>query len=318
MKKLILTFPIIKISLILSAFVFLFITFFTSPLYKSQSVIDVSLNESESISSSLVDSILPSSGANDAFQVKLFLESYEASSIFRDKLNIEELFVNDAISAFSRFRVNSRKNFHDYFQDKINILVDGDSNTLIIETYAFNPKDAKNINLNLINMTADFFNRKSKLASLNAKSNKICELYSANIGILDLEGLKTDADFYVDGSQSANDLLVAKAEKYKDECLEQLEEASFENDKINFLNIPSFELKNINAEASKRIITDLYQKSMDAVSESDYMEIIVEPMVPDKPEDRRAWLFGILTFILVLICLISLRIIVKLSDEFNP
>jgi capsule polysaccharide export protein KpsE/RkpR len=298
---------------------FIFLYFFISSSYKSESILDVSLNEKESISSSLVSSIIPSSGATDSFQVKLFLESEEASLIFRSRVNIESLFQNEKITYFSKFRESRIQTFHDYIQNKLNILVDGDSNTLIIQTNAFSSKDAKNINLHLINMTADFFNKKSKLASSNARSNKICELYSANAGILRMDDLYISEDYsIVDKSSSANELLVTKAELYKEQCLSQLENTSLTNDeKLNFLKIPSFELRNINAEASKKIITDLYQKSMDAVSETDYMEIIAEPIEPDQPENKMALIYSVLIMIITWIVILGIKIIVRLSDEFS-
>lgn len=319
MKNYIVNLSISKFVVFAGIISFSFLYFFISPSFKSESILDVSLNEKESISSSLVSSIIPTSGATDSFQVKLFLESEEASRIFRSRVNIENLFQNKEITYFSKFRESRIQTFHDFIQNKFNILVDGDSNTLIIQTNAFSSQDAKNINLHLINMTADFFNKKSKLASSNARSNKICELYSANAGILGVDELDMSEDYsIVDKSSSANELLVTKAELYKMQCLNQLENSSSEDtQKLNLLNIPSFELRNINAEASKKIITDLYQKSMDAVSETDYMEIIVEPIEPDQPEKKGALLYSILIMIVTWIVLLGIKIIVRLSDEFS-
>ena len=318
MKSLISNIALLKATVGAGLITALFITIFITPVYKSKSIIDVSRNETESVSSSIVSSILPSSGSQDAFQVKFYLESQEASDSFRKRVNVLNLFSNDKITFFSKYKEKSRWNsFHDYFQNKINILVDIDSNTLIIETFGFTAADAKNINLHLVDMTANFFNRKSRLASLNARSSKICELYTANTGVLlsDEEiNFPTD-DGNVSQSSSANELLINKAEDYKNHCLDQLETNDAEIE--SFIKIPAYELKNINAEASKRIITDLYQKSMDTVSEADYMEIIAEPMISEKTESKRTFLLTILVMACLFTVLLGTKIIFRLSDEFT-
>jgi capsule polysaccharide export protein KpsE/RkpR len=310
-------FSIFKSSLLVGLLFYIFITFFTSSIYKSESIIDVSLNKTESLSTNIVSSILPTSGNQDAFQVKLYLESREASFLVRERINIATLFQDKNIKIFSRFRESKRHTFHEYLQDKIKITVDGDSNSIILQTFSFDPADSKNINLHLIDMTADFFNKKTKLASLNARSNKICELYSANAGILDIGNISMPVDTsIVENSSSANDLLITKAENFKDFCLEKLQFDKTE-DIPELLNIPIYELKNINAEASKRIIMDLYQKSMDAVSDTDYMEVIAEPIISDQPESKRAILYSFLVTIFSFIVLLGIRIIFSISDEFK-
>ena len=115
--------------------------------------------------------------------------------------------------------------------------------------------------------------------------------------------------------KDANELLINKAEDYKNHCLDQLETNDAEIE--SFIKIPAYELKNINAEASKRIITDLYQKSMDTVSEADYMEIIAEPMISEKTESKRTFLLTILVMACLFTVLLGTKIIFRLSDEFT-
>ena len=95
MKSLISNIALLKATVGAGLITALFITIFITPVYKSKSIIDVSRNETESVSSSIVSSILPSSGSHDAFQVKFYLESQEASDSFRKRVNVLNLFSND-------------------------------------------------------------------------------------------------------------------------------------------------------------------------------------------------------------------------------
>jgi len=308
--------PLSLTSILLFVLCIIFINFFINSKYKSVSIIDVSINENESISSSLVDSFFSDSGSKTAYQVKSFIESEESSKQFLDRSDVDSLFNNKELTYFSKLDNVFNFSFHEYFQKMVNVYVDGDSDALVIETYAYAPGDAKYINLQIINMISDFFNNKARLASLNSRSNKICELYIANSGIFEIDkfGVPDDSEV-VASSQSATELLIRKTDIYKDYCLNKLENLSPNGKKI-IVDIPSFELKNINAEASRKILTDLYQKSMDIVSEADYMEIIAEPIAPEGPEKKRALLLSTLVFLITYIVLLSLKILVRLSKEF--
>lgn len=316
MRNLINKIPLIQTAIFFFVFSLVFINFFINSKYMSQSIIDVSLNGNESISSSIVGSFFSDTGSKTAYQVKSFIESKEASKQFFDRSNVNTLFNNEDLTYFSKLTNVFNRSFHEYFQKMINVYVDGDSDALVIETFAFSAEDAKYINLQIINMTSDFFNNKARLASLNSRSNKICELYIANAGIFEIDkfGVPDDSQV-VNSSNSATELLIGKTEIYKNYCLEKLEKLPENRKKID-VDIPSYELKNINAEASRKILTDLYQKSMDIVSEADYMEIIAEPISPQEPERKRSLLKSTLVFFIAYIVLLSLKIVVRLSNEF--
>ena len=55
---------------------------------------------------------------------------------------------------------------------------------------------------------------------------------------------------------------------------------------------------------------------MDIVSEADYMEIIAEPISPQDPERKSSLLKSTLVFFIAYIVLLSLKIVVRLSNEF--
>lgn len=310
--------PVFKTSLVISLSIILFTIFFVSPEYKSESVLDVSLDANESFSSNFASSILPSSGSSDAFQVKLYLESYELSKLFSSLYDVDSYYKNSDISYFSKLKETRFTSFHEYFNKKFNILIDNDSNAIILQTFAFKPEDAKKINLQLINLTSNFFNKKSRLASLNKRSSKFCELYFTNAGMLNIDSSidSIDINFLaIDGVSSANELLASKARKFQDFCIKEFN--TNKNIKNAGLIIPDYELKNINADATKKIISDIYSNSMDAVTEVDYMEIIVEPVVSSTPESKRIIILSILAFVITTVVLLTIKIILRLSNEFK-
>lgn len=305
-------------SLIISITTLLFILFFVTPQYKSTSVLDVSFNESEAFSFDLANTFMSSGVSSDAFQVKLYLESRELSTLFKESFNINDIFGNDTVTFFSRYRESSYRSFHDYFQNKFSVSIDNESNTLILETYAFSPKEAKDINLKLINITANFFNRKSRLAALNNRSSKFCELYFTNAGNLDVNSSTDQKSYDLYPSQeisSANELLAIKAKKFQDFCIEEFN-ASKKNPNV-LIDIPEYELRTINAEASKRIISDIYMNSIGAFTEADYMEVIAEPVLSNRPESRKPIIYSILSFIFSAVIILSIKIIIRLSNEFQ-
>jgi len=310
--------PVFKTSLTISMSIILFTIFFITPEYKSESVLDVSLDANESFSSNFASSILPSSNSSDAFQVKLYLESYELSKLFKSLYDIDSFYKNSDISYFSKFKETRFTSFHKYFNSKFNVLIDSDSNSIILQTFAFKPEDAKKINLQLINLTSNFFNQKSRLASLNKRSSKFCELYFTNAGMLNIDSSMDSLDINfltIDGASSANELLASKARKFQDFCINEFN--TNKDIKNTGLIIPDFELKSINADATKKIISDIYSNSMDAVTEVDYMEIIVEPVVSSNPESKRIIILSILAFVLSTVILLTIKIILRLSNEFK-
>jgi capsule polysaccharide export protein KpsE/RkpR len=100
MKQFFLNIAVPRISFLSAVVSSIFILSLTSSVYKSSSAIDVSSSGSDSFASSFTSSLISSSGSSDAFQIKLYLESHEASNILREKYEIENFFVKDDISFF--------------------------------------------------------------------------------------------------------------------------------------------------------------------------------------------------------------------------
>tara|TARA_B100000886_G_scaffold290282_1_gene215552 strand:+ start:1183 stop:2136 length:954 start_codon:yes stop_codon:yes gene_type:complete len=307
---------VVKTSLIISLASLFFVIIFISPSYKSQSIIDVSGLETQVATESILSS-LTGNGSENVYQLKAFLNSVEASNIFKENIDVDKIFSSSDISFFSRYKMSRFRSFHDYYNKKVELLIDLDSNAIIINTFAFNPQDAQFINLQIINMAADFFNRKTRVSSFNEKTNKICELYSINANILNLDmaNLEDDDDL-VEESKTATELLLSKSIRYKDMCIEKL---TNEDDNImdNIEVFPSFELRNINAEASKQVLLEIYDKSLGTISTTSFLKIIAEPVTPIIQEKKNAFLLSLLVFAVSFISILSIKILLRLSDDFE-
>ena len=204
-------------------------------------------------------------------------------------------------------------------EGKLKISVDANSNTLVLETYAFSPEDAKLFNLSLVDLISDFLTKKARLAAINSRSGKICELYLANSGLigLNINEIEFESEALLDESSSLNKLLVNKADNFKEYCINKLNNPSVSEGYEESLNIPAFELRAVNAEASKNIITEIYQDSFGIISESEYIDIVAEPVVADKPESKLTFLISIIVYAITFISLITVKIFIRLTDEFK-
>ena len=315
--NILLNLPIFKVSLFITLLCYIFITFFTSPVFQSTSILDVSTGENMTLpSTSLLDSFGGTS-SEDAFQLKSYLESEEASNTFKKVANVESIFRNDQIKFFSRFRPTKSSSFHDYFLGKIEITIDPDSNSLIIATNAFKPEDALYINLELINMASDFFNRKARLSSINSKASKICELYFINSNILNIEPIELEYNSdLASSSDSANELLISKSQSYRDFCLDKVNSKNGTNES-NLNLFPSFEIKSINAGASRQVLSEIYSDSIESITSSSNIEIIVEPILASNYESMSRTIYCAIVFAVSFILLISLKVMIRLRNEFE-
>lgn len=292
----------------------IFLTLFVTPKYKSSSIIDVSIEDESLVSNSFLNNFVSSGGSSESFKIKLFLESEEASRSLQNTLDIKKIFANDDISYFSRYKGNIT--FHEYLQSIIDIKIDTDSNAVNINTYAFKKEDSLKLNLELINMVVNFLNRTARLSSFNSKTNRICDLYFINSDVLN-----NDAIFFEDDSKipneatSANELLLRKALDFKEFCSENLDSES-KSQLLESDLFPSFELNKLNVDASKKVLSQIYEDSIGAFASSNNIKIIAEPMIAEDYENRNILLFSLLSFICSYILLLGLKIVLRLTDEF--
>ncbi len=316
MKNLILKISIYKFSLFVGLTTALFINFFLSPQYKSQSIIDVSSDEAPLVATSLVSSFMSQGGSTISFQIKSFLESKESSKIIETKIDINEFFASDNVTFFSKYKKRKNNSFHEYLANKIKITIDSDSQAIFLETFAFKPNDALLLNLEIINMTVNYLNRSARLTSFNSKTNKVCDLYFINSDVLNSEITFLEDSELPGKVDSANELLLAKALNFKEFCLENLEgrpEMPLQDTNL----FPSFELRSINADASKKVLTEIYEESLDSFASSNNIKIIAEPILAENQEDKNIFLLSLLAFLSTFVVLVGIRILIRLNEEFD-
>ena len=109
---------------------------------------------------------------------------------------------------------------------------------------------------------------------------------------------------------------MTKSMRYKEECLNRLNNND-DNLKNNSDIFPFFELKNINADASKQVLLEIYDKSLDSVTASNNLKIIAEPIKASVEEGKNIILYSILVFAICFISILSLKILTRLNDEFE-
>ena len=316
-KKFTLKLSIFNFSILISLIGIIFMTTMRSYEFKAESIFEVSSEEVEIASQGLLGSFIgPSS--NNANIVKSFLESREASSLFKESLDINKIFSNGNIAYFSRYgSLFWDQSFHSYYRDKVKIIIDTETNAVIVQTFAFTQEDSLRINLEIINMASDFLDRTTRLASFNAKTQRVCDLYYVNTDIFENNGITFDPDeSIISESTSANELLLQKAIDFQNFCIQMLNKK--QESSSNSLGIfPLYEIKSINAEASKKILLEIFEDSMNSVSASNQLRIIAEPILPELPESKKLFLYTLLIFLSSTIVLLSLRILIRLTDELQ-
>ena len=308
------TIPIHHFALFVLVFTSIFLVLFVTPKFKSSSILDVSIDNDPLVSTSFLNNFVSSGGSSEAFKLKLFLESEEASNLLQDSIDVSQIFANDNISYFSSFRSN--KTFHEYLSSMVEIKIDTDSNAVNINTYAFKKEDALMLNLELINMVVNYLNRTARLSSFNSKTNKICDLYFINSDVLNNDAIFFEDDSIIPmGTTTANELLLRKALNFKQFCSESLDSEG-QTQLLESDLFPSNELNKLNIDASKKVLSQIYEDSIGAFASSNNIKIIAEPMLAEDYEDRNILLLSLLSFICSYILLLGLKIVLRLTDEF--
>jgi hypothetical protein len=315
LKNLILEIPVVKFCILIFLLTAVFLNFFVSSQYKSSSIIDVSASEAPLLGNSILSTFVDTGGQSESFQLKLFLESSEAAKLLESSINVDNFFMSKDTSYFSRYKNNRNNSFYDYISTKVDISIDPESSALNIDTYAFKKNDALMLNLELINLIVNYQNRTARLTSFNSKTNKVCDLYFINSDVLNYEAILFEDVTIPKDVLSANELLLAKARNFKKFCTDSLEKRN-DNELTESGLFPLFELNKLNADASKQVLSQIYEDSIDAFGSSNNIKIIAEPILPQEYENKNIFLFSLLSLIFSYIVIISSRIIIRLNDEF--
>lgn len=315
--KLFYKYPILGLSLLIS---FIFVTYlflFSSSKYKSSSIISISYESSSpSIGSLGIVSNLLGSGIDQSIDdLKNYLESDEASVNLSNLIDVDRMFSSSQIDYFSRYRPNSRLSLKDYLENIINLKSDG-GKTLEIETFAFSPEDAYRLNLAIILISSNYFDKRQNLSSKVALIQNLCQYDISSEGIniqnfdtLDLEIEIKEAD--ISESLSANDLLFQKAELFAKFCTNK------EGKDLGTIKIPEDILRTVNSNTLQQLISEIYKNSISMVTMSNAIDVIAEPIKSKKPENKLIALRTIIVLFFSILFFTTVRIILNLKDDFK-
>lgn len=311
-------FPILFPSFAISLLYMFTLLFYISPKYSSQSIISVSSDESASVSSALgfVSSFLGSGIDQSIGDLVTYLESDNAASELAALVDIEKLFSNNNIDIFSRYNRDSRKDLKDYLKKVIQLKTD-DSGNLIIETNAYEPQDAFRLNLALIMLSSNYFDRRQNLSSKIAIQKDICQYQLSKNGFLisKIDNLMDPKNnelelMEVDAFQSANDMLLKKAELLMEVC-------SSNEFNEEFIDIPTNTLRDLNNESIKQLIGNIYSKSITAITMSDAIEVLAEPSLNEKTVEKKVVIKTLIVFLFSVLLTTTILIIFKLRNDFR-
>lgn len=315
--KLFYKYPILGISLLISSIFLSYLCFFSSSKYKSSSIISISYESSgPSISSLGIVSNLLGSGIDQSIDdLKNYLESDEASVNLSNLIDIDQMYASSQIDYFSRYRPNSRLSLKEYLENIINLKSDG-GKTLEIETFGFSPEDAYRLNLAIILISSNYFDKRQNLSSKVAFIQNLCQYDISSEGIsiqnfntLDLEIEINEAD--LSESLSANDLLLQKAELFAEFCTNK------ESKDLGTIKIPEDILRTVNSNTLQQLISEIYKNSISMVTMSNAIDVIAEPMKSKKPENKLIALRTIIVLFFSILFFTTVRIILNLKDDFK-
>ncbi len=297
-------------SIIASILFAIFLTLFTSSVYKSASLLSVNdLDKSPNVQNSIISSIV-SDTPESLYQLKDFLESFEASKEFSNLIDINKFYSNSSISYFSKFGSILNKKFHDYYLDHNNFLIQADAKSIRIETTGFESKQALQANLALIFMVSDYYDKKSRLEAAISLAKKRCELKiveSDNInGVL----LETGSEFELNKFDSAKSLIFDKTNNFYEQCLK------LETSGDSLSDLPKQTLSDVNSFTTKQLIGEIFDSKMDSLSITNNVSIIYEPTLSEFKESKRISIKTLFFFISVYLILLSIKISIKIRNEF--
>lgn len=314
-------YPIFLPSIFTSILYILLFSFYTSPKFNSESIISVSSGDQVSVSSALgfVNNLLGSGIDQSIGDLKAYLESDDAILDIKKVLDIEKIYSNSDIDFFSRYRPDSFGDLKSYLNNAISLKADTSGN-LIITTSAFKPEDAYKVNLSLIMLSSNYFDRRQALSSKLSTQKYLCqfqlskngfpEIETNNLFEKDLSPIASKID--IDKFTSAHEMLMKKAEAYTELC-----NPSLLNQTSKATAIPEKTLRDLNNDTIKQIIGNIYSNSISAITMSDAIEILAEPTVSQKSERKHIILNTFLIFIFSILFFTTLRIIFKLRDDYR-
>ncbi len=297
----------------------LVITFLSSNLYKTQSIISLSQDDSVSLPSSLLSSsLISNTSGKEIEELKVFLESGESLDIILKKIDINKFFGFPKGGIFSSYFSELNKD-PDYLSKHIDIQTNNDSGTLSVTTSAFNGDDSYNLNLMLIALANYYFTRKQNYSAQLKKMNALCELAIAQAGETSenfnfsestLSLLPENVGIY----DSSNGLLLDSASKYSSNCRSYIENEEKVNNPDSLGTIYE---KLIQTETEKSIKSDIFKNTVLSLTSSSKVNIVSEPKIANYAENKNVFLNSFLVLVLIFAMQITFKVISRVYSDFK-
>jgi len=320
-KNLFIKYPLLSTPIIFSLVVLLYSIFITTPKYKTESIIHMTISDRDSLlsSSGLFSSVLSGSSSNKLiYQLKEYFESDSGANDFINLIDTNDFYMSSGVDFFSAYKPNIfNTKISDYLNKKIikiNILPDSESIQII--TYGFTKEKSFRGNITSILMASNYLDKIQQLNSQIARVQRLCQIYSdSNYLFLDQNELKNiiSKDDLKD-INSGYKLLSIKANKYLESCQNSKNLASGE--KIQTV-LPESTLREINIESVKTAVGKIYNESIDAITMSENLTIVTEPLYPYQSESKYSILKFFLAFFFTFLISLTIKILVSMKNDFK-
>ena len=306
------------LTIVLTIIFIFYLSFLKSNTYTSQSIISLKDDNAGAISL-LQNPLLGLNASSNLDELKTFLISDEAMYDLKNSMDMTKFFGLGKADFFSAYKtyVLFDYNFKDYLQDKISILVDPISGTLLIESTAFSPEDALALNIKNIEIANNFLTKKQNLSSEISRINALCRLSVTQGGLGNINEIRISnkVDRSEISAETGGDLLLEIARQNSKNCQEIFEFSS--NQDLSEKNIINSKyLSEIKSSSIKDILKQYYNNSVLSLTSSDKISIVSEPQKPLFKDKKNILLNSLLLLFGLFLVQISVNTIVRLYNEF--
>jgi len=303
----------LRVALLITFLAIFCLVFFVDNKYKSSSIINITdLETSPNIQNSIISSFVTDS-PESLYQLKDFFESENGFNELNNLIDFNELYGNGSIKYFSRLGTFYNSDPEKYYKKMVTFSILTDSSSIIINSYGFDPENSYRLNLVLINIASEFFDRRDRLAASIALAKKRCELKiseSQDINEVTIYNQNQKIDF--DSFDSAYTMIYEKSKQFYQSCIDY----DVIDDPLS-LKLPKSTLIDVKSYTSQQLIGEIFDSKMDSLTITDKISIVAEPQKPTLPEDKRVLVISTIVFLFSYITMITIWIIAKLKEEFS-
>ena len=303
----------LRVSLLITLLAIFCLVFFVDSKYKSSSIINITdIETSPNIQNSIISSFVTDS-PESLYQLKEFFESENGFNELNNLIDFNEAYGNRNIKYFSRLGTLYNSNSEKYYKKMLTFTILSDSSSIMINSYGFDPENSYRLNLVLINIASEFFDRRDRLAASIALAKKRCELKiseSQDINDVTIYNQNQKIDF--ESFDSAYAMIYEKSKQFYQSCIDY----DVVEDPLS-LKLPKSTLIDVKSFTSQQLIGEIFDSKMDSLTITDKISIVAEPQKPTRPEDKRVLIISIIVFLISYITMITIRIVAKLKEEFS-